>query len=104
MLTGAAGCRMVTVCPGTPGAIWLATVWMTRLAAGMVANAMVGFSSVPMGRVCVRAPRGCGRQRAVHGDSELGPFSTDRRKNPPPPSPATEGFRQSSNIFNFIQT
>lgn len=50
MVTGVAGCRMVTVCPGTPGAIWLATVWMTRLAAGMVANAMVGFSSRPMGR------------------------------------------------------
>ena len=50
MVSGVAGCRMVTVCPGTPGAIWLATVWMTRLAAGMVANAMVGFSSRPTGR------------------------------------------------------
>jgi hypothetical protein len=49
MVTGVAGCRMVTVCPGTPGAIWLATVWMTRLAAGIVANAMVGFSSKPVG-------------------------------------------------------
>lgn len=59
MVTGVAGCRMVTVCPGTPGAIWLATVWMTRLAAGMVANAMVGFSSKPAGRACVRTRRGC---------------------------------------------
>lgn len=50
MVTGVAGCRMVTVCPGTPGAIWLATVWITRLAAGIVANAMVGFSSKPVGQ------------------------------------------------------
>lgn len=57
MVTGVAGCRMVTVCPGTPGAIWLATVWMTRLAAGMVANAMVGFSSKPAGREYVSTPR-----------------------------------------------
>lgn len=48
MVTGVAGCRMVTVCPGTPGAIWLATVWMTLLAVGMVAKAMVGFSSKPL--------------------------------------------------------
>lgn len=47
MLMGVADCRMVTVCPGTPGAIWPATVWMTRLVAGMVAKAMVGFSSRP---------------------------------------------------------
>lgn len=57
MVTGAAGCRMVTVWPGTPGAIWLATVWMTRLAAGMVANAMVGFSSRPAGIQGVRTLR-----------------------------------------------
>lgn len=63
MLTGAAGCRMVTVCPGTPGAIWLATVWMTRLAAGMAANAMVGFSSAPVGGLR-EGLRGCGRLRA----------------------------------------
>lgn len=36
------------MCPGTPGAIWLATVWMTPPAAGIVANAMVGFSSRPL--------------------------------------------------------
>lgn len=48
MVTGVAGCRMVTVCPGTPGAIWLATVWITLLAAGIVANAIVGFSSKPL--------------------------------------------------------
>lgn len=58
MGTGVAGCRMVTVCPGTPGAIWLATVWMTRPVAGMVANAMVGFSSKPGGRGPV-SPPGC---------------------------------------------
>lgn len=57
MVTGAAGCRMATVCPGTPGVIWLATVWMTLLAVGMVAKAMVGFSSKPAGGERVRAWR-----------------------------------------------
>lgn len=57
MLTGVAGCRMVTVCPGTPGPIWLATVWMTRLAAGMVAKAMAGFSSRPREEARQAPPR-----------------------------------------------
>lgn len=49
------------MCPGTPGAIWLATVWMTRLAVGMVANAMVGFSSRPEEKGCQNPIRPMGR-------------------------------------------
>lgn len=76
MVTGVAGCRMVTVCPGTPGAIWLATVWMTRLAAGMVANAMVGFSSKPAGRKYVSTHVAirfhvCRSRTATTGESAL---------------------------------
>lgn len=72
MVTGVAGCRMVTVCPGTPGAIWLATVWITRLAAGMVANAMVGFSSKPAGTAWIRAPFTLTGTRVAHTHVHLG--------------------------------
>lgn len=79
MVTGVAGCRMVTVCPGTPGAIWLATVWMTLLAVGMVAKAMVGFSSKPAGGKCVRTWRpGPSATRAQGRDSRLS--GTDARR------------------------
>lgn len=69
------------MCPGTPGAIWLATVWITRLAAGMVASAMVGFSSKPAGAAHVRATvtalRGCPQGGAGGQGPEAGTLGKD---------------------------